>query len=185
MKDNSIIQNQIQIILSLKLFGFTFNSRINRFEQMKIQLDKSTMKQAQIQNIRKYLFIQSKKSENLIHSRQNDIEIIWIFIIVIRFRLRIYRLESFEPYRNCNCQNKENFEILGVNLKQLDKIIFVSDNYNFDNFAFSGRFKFIKVVSASDELFYQSTKLAQNYQGYYPISIYPFLTMSQTFSCWK
>ncbi|CAD8078870.1 unnamed protein product [Paramecium primaurelia] len=46
MKDNSIIQNQIWIILSLKLFGFTFNSRINRFEQMKIQLDKSTMKQS-------------------------------------------------------------------------------------------------------------------------------------------
>ncbi|CAD8162326.1 unnamed protein product [Paramecium pentaurelia] len=158
--------------------------RINRFEFMIIQLDKTTIKRSlQI----KHPFQDTKLIFNfggglqvqnsLIQSIKSGDQFSYFpgKIILSKFRFQdqspnldyeLIALEQFQPYKDCNCQNSENFQITDVDLKQLDKIIFVSNNLNCDSFAFSGWFKITEVVSTQDVLVYQLIKLTSNYEGY-------------------
>ncbi|CAD8072151.1 unnamed protein product [Paramecium primaurelia] len=158
--------------------------RINRFELMMIQLDKTTLKQSlnikyPFNNIKIILNFGGglKVQQSLISSiKQGNLYSYFPGKMILKqfgtsqlspdLDFELIALEAFEPYRYCICQNSEIFEIPNVDLKQLDKLIFVSDNLNCDSFTFSGWFKITEVVSSSDELIYQLIKLTSNYEGY-------------------
>ncbi|CAD8092588.1 unnamed protein product [Paramecium primaurelia] len=72
---------------------------------------------------------------------------------------------AFEPFNICNCKLNKILRLNDNSMKQLDNLIFTSENINCNSFLLSGWLKITDIIQNQDEFIYQFLMLSSNFQN--------------------
>ncbi|CAD8197264.1 unnamed protein product [Paramecium pentaurelia] len=72
---------------------------------------------------------------------------------------------TFEQYYICNCKLNKILRLNDNSMKQLDNLIFTSENINCNSFLLSGWLKITDIIQNQDEFIYQFLMLSSNFQN--------------------